>query len=319
MPTTDTKTRDRVASGGDREIRRPPHSTHREQVSPPSVPRLRWRNLTTEGAYYAVLVSSRFRPRSELHTHDFFEMMYVLAGSGIHLVNDQRLRLHPGDLVFVRSDDRHDIIARHGVDLQFVNVAFSEDIWSAFRAIARLSDDTWIGDSSSLPLSVAVPPEQREACERVFRRALFAFHQGASPLELCAFLSLSVAFLRQPDARDQEDESTLTPWLRSACWAMRDEANLRVGLVRFVELSGVSRAHLSRSLKLSHGLTPTQFVNRLRLERAALLLTTTTEEIGSIAADCGFGTLSYFYRLFEQRFGRSPRAYRLQAQRVIAP
>ncbi len=293
--------------------------TVREGVSPPTMPRLRWRNLATEGAYFAALVSSRFCPRTELHTHDFPEVMYVLAGHGIHLVNGQRLPLRAGDLVYIRSDDCHAIIARDGAHLQFVNVAFPQDAWTAFRTMAWLSDDTWMGDSSSLPPSVEVPVEQREECERVFRRALRAFHQGASPLELCVFLALSVAYLTQPVERCEDNDARLSPWLRTACWVMRDEANLRVGLARFVELSGVSRAHLSRSLKLSHGLTPTQFVNRLRVERAAQLLGTTTEEIGSIALECGFDTLSYFYRLFEKRYGRTPRAYRLQAQRAIAP
>lgn len=319
MPATDTKTRDGAPAAGDQRIPLPPRSLHRDAVVPPIVPRLQWRNLTTDGAYYAALVSSRFRSRSDLHTHDFPEMMYVLAGRGIHLVNHQQLLLRAGNLIFIRPDDCHAIIGRDGTDLQFVNVAFPQEAWAAFRSLARLSGDTLAGGASSLPPSVEVPAERREECERVFRRALFAFHQGASPLELCAFLSLSVPYLTQPVARGEQDDARLAPWLRSACWAMHDEANLRVGLARFVELSGVSRAHLSRSLKVSHGLTPTQFVNGLRVEQAAQLLATTTEEIGSIALDCGFDTLSYFYRLFEHRYGRSPRAYRLQAQRAIAP
>jgi AraC-like DNA-binding protein len=100
---------------------------------------------------------------------------------------------------------------------------------------------------------------------------------------------------------------------------MRDEHNLQGGLPRLRELAGVSRAHLSRSLKASCQHTPTEFVNRLRVERAAILLATTTDEIGEIAIACGFTTLSYFYRRFGERYHLSPRAYRLQAQQAIAP
>ncbi|MGH2559654.1 MAG: helix-turn-helix domain-containing protein, partial [Thermomicrobiales bacterium] len=61
------------------------------------------------------------------------------------------------------------------------------------------------------------------------------------------------------------------------------------------------------------------FVNDLRLERAALLLRTTTQEITEIAAECGFDSLSYFYRLFGRRFGASPRAFRVHARRAVVP
>ena len=67
------------------------------------------------------------------------------------------------------------------------------------------------------------------------------------------------------------------------------------------------------------GSVATTFVTGLRLERAALLLATTTQEIVGIAAECGFETLSYFYRRFGQRYGLPPRAYRLRAQRSISP
>ncbi len=105
----------------------------------------------------------------------------------------------------------------------------------------------------------------------------------------------------------------LPPWLRSACWAMREERNLRGGLSRCVELSGVSSAQLLRTLKAYRRQTPTTFINRPRLERAALLLATTTVEIGEIAADCGFRALSHFYRLCSERYGQTPRVYRSQA------
>jgi AraC-like DNA-binding protein len=281
-----------------------------------SVPRLLWQDLAATGAYHAALFGSRLLPRTEIHTHDFYEMMYVLAGCGTHIVNNQTLSLRTSDLIFVRPDDCHAIAARPGTDLQFVNVAFPKEAWLAFCTLADVSNDAL--SERPLPPTVRIPAERRDECGRVFRRALLSFQQGAR-LELCGFWALSVPFLIQPLDPHNEDEAELPAWLRLACWAIRDEDSLRIGLPRFVELSGVSSAHLSRTLKAYRGQTPTEFVNDLRLERAALLLTTTRDEIGEIAADCGFRTLGYFYRLFRERYGQSPRVYRLRAPRAIAP
>ncbi len=285
-----------------------------------NIRRMLWRRYLPTGEYHAALVSSRFRLRTELHTHDFFEMMYVLEGSGTHAINDRALPLAAGDLVFVRPRDCHAIAVRPGSNLLFVNIAFPADAWAAFCALAGLTHDAFSAQSRTPAPTVRVLAERRDECARAFHRALRAFQEAPSRLELCRFWALTVPILLRPVELVEDDaDAALPTWLRTACWAMRDECNLRLGLVRFVELSGVSSAHLSRTLKASCNQTPTAFINDLRVKRAALLLRTTTQEIIEIAAACGFANLSYFYRLFGRRFGTSPRAFRLQAQHAVAP
>lgn len=108
-----------------------------------AMPRLKWREIALTTAYHAALVSSRFHPRSDPHTHDFCEILYVVAGRGMHQVNGQTLALQAGDLNFVREDDCHAITARDGTDLQFVNVAFLRDPWEAFCALADVPHEAW--------------------------------------------------------------------------------------------------------------------------------------------------------------------------------
>jgi AraC-like DNA-binding protein/quercetin dioxygenase-like cupin family protein len=284
-----------------------------------SIPQMRWQTLVPPGEYHAALVSSWFRPRTALHTHDFFEMMYVLTGTGIHEINDCALPLAAGDLLFIRPRDRHAIAVRPGNDLHFVNIAFPADAWAAFCVLSGLTDDAFSSQSIAPAPAVRVPVERRDECAQVFQRALRAFHAAPSRLELCRFWALAVPILLRPVEPPEEDDSALPTWLRAACEAMRDERNLRLGLTRFIALSGVSPAHLSRTLKAHRQQTPTAFINELRVQQAALLLTTTTEEIIEIAAACGFANLSYFYRRFVERFGMSPRAFRLRARHAVVP
>lgn len=76
---------------------------------------------------------------------------------------------------------------------------------------------------------------------------------------------------------------------------------------------------MARTLKAACGLTPTAWINRQRLTRAAALLATTSLPIVDISLDCGFENLSYFYRRFGQQYGQAPRACRLLARRRILP
>lgn len=53
-------------------------------------------------------------------------------------------------------------------------------------------------------------------------------------------------------------------------------------------------------------------LNRVRLERAAELLCRTPMTILAIALECGFQNISYFNRLFRERYGCTPGEYRKQ-------
>lgn len=56
--------------------------------------------------------------------------------------------------------------------------------------------------------------------------------------------------------------------------------------------------------------TLTQVITGYRLDYATTLLTTTDLSIGEIAHECGFGDLSYFFKVFKKQHGISPAAYR---------
>jgi AraC-like DNA-binding protein/quercetin dioxygenase-like cupin family protein len=270
--------------------------------------------------YHAAFVSGRARPYTPLHTHDFYEMFYVLEGTATHTLNDQATILDAGDLVLIYPDDRHSIA---GKTFHLINVAFPAAPWECFCALAGL-EETGLVSASPVPPPIArIPSDRRQECAGIFGRILYAFQQPRrgrpARLELCWFWSAVLEFLLPPD-REIADQSERSPvWLSHACRAMHEEENLRVGLERFVEVSGVSRAHLTRTLKAYCGQTPTEFLNEVRLRRAAMLLATTPADIIDIAIECGFDNLSYFYRRFRRQFGKSPRAWRLESQCIVMP
>ena len=53
-----------------------------------------------------------------------------------------------------------------------------------------------------------------------------------------------------------------------------------------------------------------QYLNDYRLEVAAKLLTTTSDDIINIAINTGFDNLSYFNRCFKKKYGITPGKYR---------
>ncbi|WP_032122481.1 bifunctional transcriptional activator/DNA repair enzyme AdaA [Clostridium amazonitimonense] len=72
---------------------------------------------------------------------------------------------------------------------------------------------------------------------------------------------------------------------------------------------GISKNSLIRLFQDQLGMTPVQYINKLRIEKAKELLANSKDTILSIALQCGFGSLSTFYNLFPRLVGMSPAQY----------
>ncbi len=266
-----------------------------------------------------------------LHSQDFWEIEYSIAGAGANLLHFQaeEHETMAGSLSLIPAARGH--IAKSRGDWQFINVAFRAEDFRDWCRIAGFSEDFAAWKAEAVPIECAVPVRHQAACETVFKRMATLFGLAAADdssanrsgetkarnsrlsLELCRFWSEVMPFFRS-----RIRHVIAPPWLESALKKMQNEEDLRGGHARLCSLCCVAPEHLARVFRAVHDQTPTQWINEMRLQRAASLLLSTTREIDDIGASCGFENHSYFYRLFARRFGLPPRAFRLQARGVWA-
>lgn len=72
----------------------------------------------------------------------------------------------------------------------------------------------------------------------------------------------------------------------------------------------LSKFHFHRIFKGLTGETASEYLIRLRIEKAALLLATSNYAVSDIAFTCGFNSIEHFSRTFSKSFGISPTDYR---------
>lgn len=72
----------------------------------------------------------------------------------------------------------------------------------------------------------------------------------------------------------------------------------------------VTPRHLARVFHADVGLTPGEFVERMRIEYARRLLERTDLTPERVASESGLGSVETLYRLFRSRLGTTPREYR---------
>ncbi len=75
---------------------------------------------------------------------------------------------------------------------------------------------------------------------------------------------------------------------------------------------GASPFYFCKLFKKSTGINFTEYVSRVRVERAKHLLLNPNLHVSEIAFEVGFQSLPHFNRMFKKILGQSPTAYRLQ-------
>jgi len=84
-----------------------------------------------------------------------------------------------------------------------------------------------------------------------------------------------------------------------------------ISLDKLAAVACFSPYHFHRIFSALVGEPPAEYVRRLRLEKAAILLVNEpSTSVTTIALSCGFSTSALFCRLFKARFGMTPTAWR---------
>src|SRR6266850_4516636 len=84
-------------------------------------------------------------------------------------------------------------------------------------------------------------------------------------------------------------------------------------MARIVNLSC---ARLRQLFKKETGLSPFQYVKRLRMKRAADLLRRSFLSVKEVSFQSGWGDLSHFVRDFKKRYGLTPSEFRTRGRQI---
>ena len=92
----------------------------------------------------------------------------------------------------------------------------------------------------------------------------------------------------------------------------------KISLEEIAKASGFSAPYFSTIFKDEMGENLSSYLNRLRVERSAFMLTDTDLSLGKIAWACGFEDQSWFSKIFKLYAGMSPGKYRNQGGKPVS-
>lgn len=252
------------------------------------------------------------------HTHDFIEVIYMCRGTTTHIVNGDKIVLSEGELLFLGQNTRQMIMpaGENDIAVNFIIMpAFFDTVLdmlgkdeSPLRSFLVDSLKDGSEDGSYLYFKVAnlIPVQNlienliySLLCERENKRSINGITMGLLFLEL-------INHTEKLEYKNKKEERLMRVFRYI-------EEHYRDGeLTELANILHYDFSWLSREIKKRTGKTYTELVREKRLSKAADFLRSSSLKISDIASDMGYANLSYFHRIFKEKYGVTPAKYRKQ-------
>ncbi|PWN07918.1 AraC family transcriptional regulator [Rhodohalobacter mucosus] len=83
---------------------------------------------------------------------------------------------------------------------------------------------------------------------------------------------------------------------------------------KLASVSCMSKASFYRYFKNEFGVSPVEYINKVRVEKACKLLVKNRMNVTDVGYELGFSSISHFIKLFKEHTGLTPKQYQLQNQ-----
>ncbi len=253
------------------------------------------------------------------HRHDYVEIVYMCSGSTKHIVNGNTIVLKEGDLLFMNQSALHEVYEA-GMDDIAVNFIVLPEFFTTPLAfiseekspLRHFLDDCLCSESSGsgyLHFEVS----QVRPIQNLLENLLITLSGETYAKRTISQLTMTLLFMQLLEETEKLaafdlEENTIWSVLRYI------EKNYAEGsFSQLCDALHYDPSSLSREIKRKTGKTFTQLIQEKRMTQATFLLKNTRMKIDVIAHAVGYENTAYFYRLFTETFGKTPKDYRDEA------
>lgn len=261
-------------------------------------------------SHYAI--HTQFDSLQYPQVHDFHEIILVVSGKMDVEIGRRLLTLKEGALLWIRPGDIHSKIANG--PCVHINLAFPRKlVGTLFGFIDKAAALNQMQEMQELPVVQLTPNRKNTILHKLERLHLVPFgNEKSVKAELRVLLVEIITYYFIPSVCDEigRQYAALPPWFSKLLSELNKEGNFSEGVGFIFFHTDKSREYVCRVFRKYLGTTATEYINNIRLNYAANLLTHTDKEIIDISLEVGFQSLSYFYRLFRQEFSLTPLQFR---------
>ena len=234
-----------------------------------------------DGLSFQILTIDRFFHKKgifDVKARPYAAFSYRVSGKGMFEIGGKRLQSSPGDVLFLPADTPYRVEYLGG---ESIVVHFSECNYLEAETVFF---------------------EQSETMALRFQQLLEVWNERHSVNQ-----AKSIVYdILEKMANDQKNAMEHTAFADCVRYIDAHFCDPSLTVKRVCDVGFISASGLQRAFGEHFGISPKQYLNKLRMNRALELLMENALSVKEIAFACGFSDEKYFSRSFKRKYGYPP-------------
>lgn len=255
--------------------------------------------------------------RLPLHTHTYYELIYILKGSGIHHINANKIHYSAGDLFLLAPGDEHYFEIK--VSTHFTFIKFTDGYFNQNKHLSK--NDALLSTPEALmkhKLLKEVKLEFNEPCKTILRNTIENISSynclkdvSTSPLIYYQILSIFGLIKEAIVKRDADletgmpDKETLISYVHQHIYEPE-----QILIKNIAAHFHISDNYFSAYFKRNFACSYRDYTNRYRIRLIEQRLAAGRQTLKQIADEFGFTDESHLSNYFRKQNDVSPTQYR---------
>ena len=255
------------------------------------------------------------------HKHEFVEIVFICKGSGLHMYNGIERPVVSGDAFIVHPTEEHSYnFSRETViyNCLFYPEALGED-WKQLKEISSIYDfimvEPYYRGEAGRPQILHLKPIDYEYIEKILKGMIHEQEQNSKGKELMLKSKLIMLLLylgRIWENQFGHQSSVLEGkrvLLNEAIEYINDNLANDITLCDLAAKTYMSPGHFGKQFKENFGISPIDYINKLRISKAINYLVEGRYTVSQISELVGISDPNYFARIFKKVTGYVPSTY----------
>ncbi|MGN0493529.1 MAG: helix-turn-helix domain-containing protein [Acutalibacteraceae bacterium] len=241
------------------------------------------------------------------HRHDFYEFIYVIHSSCVHVVNEIESIFSEGEMIVLRPGDTH-YFKSQTKDTSLLTISVTCEKFQKFITPYNAKD---VFFKQPHPIRMTLNMTERLYIENNLippMSRFIEFKKQHTDTVLCVLIS--IMFLKtSPYNSEKPVENSFSQLMIQ----MNQPDNIKKGMDALFELTNLSSSSLYRLFKNKLKITPIEFVTKQRMQYAYDLISYSNQSLEDICEQIGYQSFSHFVLQFQKTYKKTPSAVRKEA------
>lgn len=264
-------------------------------------------DLHQYGYYYQNVFDRSFT--SVEHSHDFFEVMYLLNGKCIQCINGVNTEFSKGEIILMQPGDSH-FFKEQSEDAVLISISVKAEEFSKFTSI--YSTFPSLLKAADFPIKISIDKREKSFIDSITVAINTVTEQEKRndliKIQLSFYIQLFI--LKANIISNVNINVKKQHKLDLLMLQMSDSENIREGVDAMVRITNYSRPHLYRLFKEYYNTTPKQYAKTLQMDYAYQLVANSKLPFEQISEKIGYSSTSHFQKTFKETFGKTASAVR---------